>query len=132
MEPTEKASTIKVLDFTEYPGPRYKEQGDHSGELFYEKVLKPEFDLILKKSQDSGSLHTLIVNLDDTAGYASSFLDESFGNLAYDYSETVVKKHLKLITKQEPDWNDMIFDETLPEWDQKKKKGIPRKPQLLN
>lgn len=57
-------------DFSETPGPRYKWQGPWSGEVF-----RP---LILKKLERHD---IIIVDLDGTAGYGSSFIDEAFGGL---------------------------------------------------
>jgi S-methylmethionine-dependent homocysteine/selenocysteine methylase len=131
MESKDNKIVFNVLDFTEYPGPRYKAQGDDSGELFYETKLKELFEEVLKMSKLKGQIYLLEINLDNTAGYASSFLDEAFGNLAYDFTAELVKKHLKLISNQEPDWVDIIMKETIPEWHEKKIKGISRKPDLI-
>lgn len=119
---------INVLDFTEYPGPRYKSQGKSSGELYYEKILKAEFQKVLE-FKEQGKKSSLVLNLDGTAGYASSFLDECIGNLVYDYGAELVKEHLKIISEDEPDWKGVIFEETIPEWQKKKDKGAPRKMQ---
>jgi hypothetical protein len=124
----EKEEIINILDYTEYPGLRYKEQGEDSGEDYYYKILKPAFESILQKSQLKNNKYKLIVNLDDTAGYASSFLDEAFGNLTYDFGSTKVKEHLNIISNQEPDWIDVIFNETIPQWQLKKDNNISRKP----
>ena len=121
----EEIKNFNVIDFTEYPGPRYKDQGAHSGELFYEEVSKPEFERIQKESNDEIKL-ILRINLDNTAGYASSFLDEAFGNLAYDYGTDFVIDHLDIISTEEPDWIDIIKNQTIPEWNQKRLNGIPK------
>ena len=113
---------IKVLDFTEYPGVRYIGQGDDTGEQYYYEHIKPSFENCIKENK------ILVVDLDDTAGYASSFLDECFGNLVYDFDYDQIKKRLKIISTQEPDWIEVIFEETLPEWLKKKNEGEPRKP----
>jgi hypothetical protein len=68
---------IKVLDFTEYPGVRYIAQGEDTGERFYIAKIKPAFEQCILENKK------LVVDLDDTAGYASSFLDECFGNNFY-------------------------------------------------
>ena len=98
---------IKVLDFTEYPGVRYIGQGDDTGEQYYYEHIKPSFENCIKENK------ILVVDLDDTAGYASSFLDECFGNLVYDFDFDEIKKRLKIISTQEPDWIEVIFEETL-------------------
>jgi hypothetical protein len=113
---------IKVLDFTEYPGPRYIDQGEESGEQFYYDIIKPNFEECISSDK------YLVVDLDDTAGYASSFLDECFGNLVYDFNYDEIIKRLKIISFQEPDWEEVIFEETLPEWLKKFKNNIDRKP----
>ncbi|MFH6966897.1 STAS-like domain-containing protein [Flavobacterium sp. FlaQc-28] len=116
-----KEIEYKVLDFTEYPGPRYKDQGQYSGEYFYENVIKPKF----QEALESNSI--LVLDLDNTAGYASSFLDECFGNLVYDFNYDEIFKRLKIISTQEPDWIEVIFKETLPEWKRKRDGNIDRK-----
>lgn len=113
---------INIKDFTEYPGLRHCSISEDSGEEFYHKVLNNEFkEAYLKKEK-------LIVNLDNTAGYAPSFLDEAFGNLVYDFGIENMKKFLKIISEQEPDLKEMILDETFPQWQQKKKENsAPKK-----
>lgn len=67
---------IKIAtDFTTTPGPRYEKEGDWSGELFRRNTLYPAF----KKALDE--CKKLIVDLDGTAGYGTSFLEEAFGGL---------------------------------------------------
>ena len=61
---------IKIAEaFSPYPGPRFSRIGDHSGEEFREKILIPA----LQKGV------ALVIDLDDTRGYNSSFLEEAFG-----------------------------------------------------
>ena len=57
-------------DFTRHPGPRYERQGKFSGERFRSVLVEA-----LKKVQ------RLVVDLDGTSGFGSSFLDEAFGGL---------------------------------------------------
>lgn len=63
---------IRVVDFSEFPGPRYESLGPNSGEKFRDLVLAPA---IQKHGAD------IIVDLDGTVGYGSSFLEEAFGGL---------------------------------------------------
>lgn len=65
--------TIRVLDFTEFPGPRHETIGEFSGERFRDEVL-------LKAIEEHG-VDMIRVDLDGTAGYGSSFLEEAFGGL---------------------------------------------------
>ena len=62
-------------EFSTAPGPRFTSEGDYSGEDFRNNVLLPK----LKKAMADGV--TLTVDLDGTAGYDTSFLEESFGGL---------------------------------------------------
>lgn len=113
---------IRVIDFTEYPGVRYKHQGDRdTGEDFYYEKVNPSFKQAIEEDK------ILEVDLDGTAGYASSFLDESFGNLVYDFSYEEITKRLKIKSDEEPDWIEVIFEETLVEWKKKKDDNQPRK-----
>lgn len=60
--------TISVLEsFSEFPALRHCNISDKSGEEFYHSVLNREFKGQFEKKEK------LIVNLDNTAGYASSF-----------------------------------------------------------
>lgn len=57
-------------DFSRHPGPRLRRQGKFSGEEFR--------DVLLEWLEHADHL---IVDLDGTSGYGSSFLDEAFGGL---------------------------------------------------
>ena len=70
--------SIKLIiskDFTTAPGPRYIEEGEMSGEFFRDEYLYPAYLKALEANVK------LVVDLDNTAGYATSFLEESFGGL---------------------------------------------------
>lgn len=119
---TQKTVTYNIVDFSQSPGPRYCNQGDDSGEMFYHDVLNK----IFADAYSSGS--KLCVNLDGADGYASSFLDEAFGNLVYDFTAAVVNDRLHIISNDETIWDDMIKNETIPEWERRRIEGkAPRK-----
>jgi hypothetical protein len=104
------------------PGPRYIKQGDDSGEFFYHSILNDEFYSAISNDQK------LIVNLDGPNGYASSFLDESFGNLVYDFGYEEVINHIEFISKEEPEWITMLKNETFKEWEERRlSKDEPQK-----
>lgn len=108
--------TISVLDnFSEFPALRHCNISDESGEKFYHKVLNKAF----KEAYDNNE--KLTVNLDATAGYASSFLDEAFGNLVFDFTLDVVKSKIEIISEQEPHWKEMILEQTFPQWEARRK-----------
>ena len=58
-------------DFSRYPAGRYKTDGPYSGEYCRTKYIVPA----LKKGDQ------LVIELDGTLGYGSSFLEEAFGGL---------------------------------------------------
>jgi hypothetical protein len=109
---------ISVLnDFTEDPGLRHCSISDFSGEQFYHAVLNKAFyDAIISKSK-------LLIDLDETSGYASSFLDEAFGNLVFDFGLDNEIKYIELKSNQEPHWKDMINDKTFKQWEKRRING---------
>lgn len=62
-------------DFSTAPGPRYRIEGLHSGQEFREEVLLPKLEEAILSNR------RLTVDLDGTAGYGTSFLEEAFGGL---------------------------------------------------
>ena len=104
---------LNVLDFSEYPGPRYNSQGPASGALFYVNKLNPIFSECIHNGD------TLTVNLDGTAGFASSFLDEAFGQLTYDFGADLVLT-IRFQSYDEPEWPTMIREETIPQWEKRR------------
>jgi len=109
--------TIKlmVMEYSPSPGPRYSNQGDDSGEDFYHTRLNAAFQQAVSTEKQ------LEVNLDGPDGYASSFLDEAFGNLVYDFGVDVVKNHLSILSDEEPEWKSMLEGETFSEWEKRRK-----------
>ncbi len=89
-------------EFSEFPGPRFRKEGDHSAEQFREEMLSPKF----KEAQATGD--TLFVDLDDGFGYATSFLEEAFGGLAREYGPEIVLQGLIFKSNDEPYLEDDI------------------------
>lgn len=86
-------------DFTTAPGPRHISEGKFSGELFRRDVLLP----MVRKAQSANEV--LTVDLDGTSGYATSFLEESFGGLIRedDLPLESLNSILKFTSNEEPD-----------------------------
>lgn len=119
--------TIKVSDFSEFPGLRHCDISDDSGELFYHEILNGEF----KKAFENKEKLTLI--LDGTAGFAPSFLDEAIGNLIYDFRVSNVKEYLELVSLEEPNIIESLKKETFNEWENRRlKKQEPTKTERHN
>ena len=93
---------IKIRNFCKAPGPRYiKEEvkdANNSGERFRDTVLHPTLLKIISAGDK------LVINLDGTEGYGTSFLEESFGGLirekGMDYQK--IKDTIELISTEEP------------------------------
>lgn len=94
MEPI-KINVVK--DFSPTPGPRYISEGKFSGELFRQQVLFPTVAEAIEKNVP------FEVNLDGTAGFATSFLEESFGGLIriHKLSYDKILSLMTLISKEE-------------------------------
>ena len=84
--------TINIAkDYTLYPGGRYPVDGPYSGEDFRTKFLQP----YLASGED------IIIELDGTRGYGSSFLEEAFGGLVRcGFTAENILKKIKLITNR--------------------------------
>lgn len=82
--------------FTDTPGGRYRSDGKFSGEEFREDVLQKIFISSVSNEE------ILIVDLDDTYGYPSSFLEESFGGLTRAFGVDLVKKYIKIKSDDDP------------------------------
>lgn len=98
--------TIKISqEFTDTPGPRYKKDGQFSGEEFRESILLPKFKDILNNNNEN-----LIIDFDGGYGYPSSFLEEAFGGLARKFGADVVLSKIEFISKEEPALVDEVKD----------------------
>jgi len=98
---TEEISVRDDFSFT--PGPRYKIEGDYSGEEFRKLVLAPAVKNAIERSVQ------LNIVLDGTAGYGTSFLEESFGGLiredGFEY-----KKLISIFTYQSNEEPELVED----------------------
>ena len=110
----QKKIYFSIIEYSQSPGPRYCAQGDDSGEDFYHHSLNGLFAQAFQENA------LLVITLDGADGYASSFLDEAFGNLVYDYGLDTVKDHLFIISNDEEVWIDMITNETYKEWEKRR------------
>ncbi|MDR4485509.1 MAG: STAS-like domain-containing protein [Nitrospirales bacterium] len=81
-------SRINVArDFSKYPAGRFTADGPASGQAFREIFLLPTL-------RDGKSL---IIELDGTRGYGSSFLEEAFGGAVREgYDPEIVKRSFEL------------------------------------
>lgn len=83
-------------DFSPTPGPRHQSEGDYSGDLFLEKLLRPKYKAARKTSSK------LLINFDGAEGYATSFLESAFGGLAREEDFNEILSTLVFISEEEP------------------------------
>ncbi len=98
---------IKIAtDFTTAPGPRYTSEGPFSGEEFRTKILYPALRSAIEAKDK------LIVDLDGTSGYGTSFLEEIFGGLIREngVSLAALRNTLSVVSNEEPDLLQDIDD----------------------
>ncbi len=88
-------------DFSKYPYGRLRKYSETSGEVFREDTL---FPIIEKFDQ-------IIIELDGTEGYGSSFLDEAFANLirVNGLDKEKVRKKLSFVSDDDPSLIDEIW-----------------------
>jgi len=81
-------------EFSTTPGGRFKKNGPWSGEQFRNDVLKSLLQDAIRSNDK------LIIVLDGTSGYGSSFLEEAFGGLVrHDmFDKKQLKQHLEIKT----------------------------------
>ncbi|WP_316181884.1 MULTISPECIES: STAS-like domain-containing protein [unclassified Bradyrhizobium] len=68
-------ASLRIADYAPSPGGRFIVDGEYSGEWFRDTVLAPALQSAVEASE------ALVVVLDGTSGYGSSFLEEAFGGL---------------------------------------------------
>src|SRR5688572_28465501 len=89
--------TINISrEFSITPGPRQKKEGSFSAEEFLDKILREKFKEAIQSSSK------LRIILDGTAGYATSFLEESFGGLQRENPNINVLDYLEFVAIEEP------------------------------
>ena len=106
-------------DYYPVTGLRYCKKSSHSGEDFYHKKLNGWF----KDAYENNEEITIVLDGGED-GYGPSFLDESFGNLVYDFTLEVVKRLLRIDSAGDPEWGENIEEETFPDWEDNRKKHI--------
>lgn len=99
--------TINIAtDFSRTPGPRYIEEGEFSAQFFLEKLLLEKFEEVVSTKSK------LVIVLDGTAGFATSFLEGSFGELQRIYNSKGIRisNYLEFVSNEEPYLKDEILE----------------------
>lgn len=91
-------------DYSRCPGARYEREGDFSGEKFREEYLYPK----LQEAIETGV--KLEVILDGSAGYSTSFIEESFGGLIRNNQMTLdeIRNNMIIVSEEDPTYIDDI------------------------
>ena len=105
-------------DYSEDTGIRHSKYSDTSGEDFYHEMLN---DIFYKCYTNGEILHLVLDGGDD--GYTPSFLDESIGNLVYDFTLEVEKNLLDVVSTWEPYWLILLEKKTYPKWEKRRQAG---------
>ena len=101
---TDQEFVLYVREFTLTPGPRLEDDGNFSGEEFRKRYLLPRY---LEAVKNGGYL---LVILEGTKGYASSFLEEAFGGLVREgLKRKDLKDHLRIRTEDRPWYKPEIY-----------------------
>jgi len=94
--------TINVgKDFHRAPAGRSFDDGPYSGEAFRKRVLIPALE----------GPDVVVVELDDTEGYGSSFLEEAFGGLVREgrFTADQLKMKLRVTSSEDPSLIEEIW-----------------------
>lgn len=95
---------VVAKEFSSTPGFRTKEEGPFPAVDFRDNLLYPR----LKDAIENNDI--LMVDLDGSAGYGTSFLEEAFGGLIREckLSYQDIKAHLQLKSDDDPSYIDEI------------------------
>ncbi len=83
-------------DFSKNPGARHNEDGNHSGEAFFNNILLPKFEEAEKSDVK------LEVDLNGLYGFPSSFVSESFGKLSILKGADQVNARIVFVSDENP------------------------------
>lgn len=87
---------IIANEFSDTAGARDYEDGDFSGQEFYDKLLKDRFQQALKGQ------YILLIDVDGLWGWPSSFVSGSFGVLSQTFGPDLVLKHIQFKSDKNP------------------------------
>ncbi len=90
--------------YSDMLGARSGKREEYPGDIFYKELLKPYY---LKAVENN---EKLVINLDGTYGYPSSFIDESFGGLSREFGSQKVLNVIQFISKDQPGLIDVITE----------------------
>lgn len=87
-------------EFSRYPGGRLRIHGPKSGQEFREDALFPLFE----------KYEFVTIDLSNSNGFGSSFLDESFGELGKRYGMVEIRRRLTIIADDFPMLSQLVWE----------------------
>lgn len=94
--------TISIAkDFSPTPAGRYRDDGPFPGEKFRDDLLLPAL---------KGDNSTVAVELDGTAGFGSSFLEEAFGGLVRCGLDAATLRRRLVIRSSHPSYISRVWN----------------------
>lgn len=87
------ANRIRIADFSEFPGGRFRSNGPNSGEEFRESVLSRYLD------DDK----PVVIDFDGVFTVAPSFLEEAFGPAMTQLGREAFQKKFQMVATEDPD-----------------------------
>ena len=95
----DEIKVIRVIDFAKIPGARHRSDGDNSAEEFFEDVVKPIADKELIRDKNG----RVLIDLDYTVGYASSFISDLSNLMSIAYKKAPkIQKRLTIKSDEDP------------------------------
>ena len=89
-------------DFSRMPGARHASEGEFSGDEFRDNILYPKYVEACNKNEK------LLVILDGCYGYATSFLEESFGGLVRRLKQKGILERIDLVSEEDESLIELI------------------------
>jgi len=83
-------------EFSDTAGARDYEDGEFSGQEFYDRLLKDRFEKAKKGN------YKLLIDIDGLWGWPSSFVSGSFGLLSQTFGADLVLKHIEFKSDKNP------------------------------
>lgn len=101
-------SIVKVLEFTDLPGARHRDDGDGSADEFFEDYLESSLSDIFNKKQG-----IVTIDLDGTYGYASSFVSQLAVRIKelFKGKKRSIKKHIIIKSDDDPWQRERFWNE---------------------
>ncbi|EMY60651.1 STAS-like domain-containing protein [Leptospira terpstrae] len=87
---------LKIKEFSITPGTRHIDEGPFSGEEFRINVLTDKY----REAKNNNK--KLLIDLDGTIGYGTSWLEEAFGGLAREWDKEDILSRISFISNEEP------------------------------